>query len=252
MTTHTAAAVLLATAAVLGACSSGDEAAPESTTTVEMPATTTQPATTPPTTTSTSPTTTLTAATTTAPTTQPPVTTTPATAPPSTVPPMNTLVTPEQIAEAQEADRLMAEAVTRDWTEGTRLGIEALFDPSDQAALDRALAYTTDGWTEYTAQFVRSFRDQGQRVLPDPVREPTLTVETTPLAVPFTSDEVTIITCEIDPWVLVDAQGNVISDRVSAYRDEVRLRLENGIWKTAAEVSLQQWIGGDQCVGAPQ
>ena len=61
-----------------------------------------------------------------------------------------------------------------------------------------------------------------------------------------------MIACEVDPWVLVDSDGDVVNEQVSAYRYEVRLRLEDGIWKTAAQVSLQEWIGGDQCVGSPQ
>jgi hypothetical protein len=254
-TTHTAAAVLLAAAAVLGACSNDDETAPESTTTTVIPTNTTGPATTPPTTTSTSPsaTTTLTATTTTTPTTQPPATTPPLTAPRSTTPPSDTIFTPEEIAEFEALDRALAEAVTRDWMTATQLFRQAQIDPTDAQALERALGYTTGGWEEHTRQFIARLREQNRRLLPEPLAEPTLVVEAGPTGVGLTGDEVLIVTCIADPWVLVEIGTNpeggdtIVNDALFAYRTEVRLRLEEGIWKIVHTDLIDQWEGTTTC-----
>ena len=250
-TTHTAAAVLLAAAAVLGACNNNDdETAQQSTTTTVAPTNTNEPTTISPTTTSLSTTTTIAPTTTTS--TIAPTTTAPPTVPQSTTP-LNTLVTPEQIAEAQEADRLMAEAVTRDWMTANRLFREAQMNPSDPAALDRVLAYVTPEWAERTKLVLQRLRDNNLRILESPPVEPRLVVESAPVPVAFTSDEVTIVVCEVDPWVIVeigtgpDGSDTVVRDTVSASRQEIRLRLLEGIWKIAEVRQLQDFEGATSC-----
>jgi hypothetical protein len=166
---------------------------------------------------------------------------------------MNTLVTPEQIAEAQEADRLMAEAVTRDWTTANRLFREAQMNPSDPAALDRVLAYVTEEWGERTKLVLQRLREKNLRILETPPVEPTLIVESGPVPVAFTSDEVTIVVCEVDPWVIVEAgtgpdgSDTVVRETVGASRQEIRLRLMEGIWKIAEVQQLEDFEGATSC-----
>ena len=251
-TTHTAAAVLLAAAAVLGACNNNDETAPQSTTTTVAPTNTNEPTTTSPTTTSPPTTTTTISPTTSASTTQPLPTTAPPTAAQSTTP-LNTLVTPEQIAEAQAADKAMAEAVTRDWMTANRLFREAQMNPSDEEALDRVLAYVTEEWAARTKLVLQRLRDSNLRILESPPVEPMLIVESAPVPVAFTSDEVTIVVCEVDPWVIVetgtgpDGSDTVVRDTISASRQEIRLRLLEGIWKIAEVRQLEDFEGATSC-----
>ena len=252
-TTHTAAAVLLAAAAVLGACNNDDETAPQSTTTTVAPTNTNEPTTTSPTTTSPSTTTTPTPTTTTpTPTTQPAATAQPAPLP-STIPPSDTIFTPEEIAEFEALDRVRAEAVARDWKEGNRALREAQMNPHDAGATERALEYATGQWVEFTRNFLEHYRSVNQRILPTTPVDPTLTVESGPTAVGLAGDEVTILVCEVNPWILVETgtgpagTDTVINDEINSYRREIRLQLVDGIWKVNQEDTLEVFPGATRC-----
>jgi hypothetical protein len=258
-TTHAAAAVLLAAAAVLGACNNDDDnnnnTGPASTTTTVVRPSSTEPTTTSPTTTSPSTTTTpmATTATSTTPTTQPPVTTAPPTAPPSTIPPSDTIFTPEEIAEFEAQDRALAEAVARDWMAGSRLFREAQMNPHDPGATERALEYATGPWVEFSRNFLEHYRGLNQRILPTTPVDPTLTVESGPTAVGLAGDEVTILVCEVNPWILVETgtgpagTDTVINDEINSYRREIRLQLVDGIWKVNQEATLEVFQGATRC-----
>jgi hypothetical protein len=249
VTTHTPAAVLFTAAVVLVACNSGGQNAAPLTTIATAPPSTSVPTTTAPPTTA-APTTERTATSpvaTTQPPTSVPVATIPPTAPPATSPP----TAPPSTLDPE--DQAMAEAVERDWREAMRLFREAQMNPTDATALERVLAHVTAEWTDRTRRFIARLAESNLRILAEPQLDPTLTVESGPVPVPFTSDEVAIVGCEIDPWVLVEVgtgpggTDTVVNQTVIAYRHEVRLRFEGGIWKIVQVNLIEKWEDTSRC-----
>jgi hypothetical protein len=250
VTTHTTAAALFTAAVVLvSACNSDNDKAPPTTTVDIAPPTTPAPTTPAPTTPAptTAPPTATSPVATTQPPTSVPVATIPPTAPPATSPP----TAPPSTLDPE--DQAMAEAVERDWREAMRLFREAQMNPTDATALERVLAHVTAEWTDRTRRFIARLAESNLRILAEPQLDPTLTVESGPVPVPFTSDEVAIVGCEIDPWVLVEVgtgpggTDTVVNQTVIAYRHEVRLRFEGGIWKIVQVNLIEKWEDTSRC-----
>jgi hypothetical protein len=162
-------------------------------------------------------------------------------------------VSPDDITEAEALDRQMAIDVGEDWVTATRLFRRAQTDPGDPSALDRVLAHVAPEWAERTRRLIQQLHDANQRLLPEPLVEPTLAVESGPVAVADTSDEVMIVVCEVDAWVVVESgtgpngDDTVLNDTVTAVRAEVRLRLIDGPWKIVQVLQLAEWQGATTC-----
>lgn len=241
--TTTRTAIVVAVVATLAAChGDSEDAAPSSALTVPS---STAVVTSAPTTTSTSTPTAMT--TTVVPTTQPPPTTAPMTTTAVTSPP----TAPPSTLDPE--DQALAEAVERDWIRGTELLRDALELPSDALRVDAALAYTTGAWTEHVRQFVAQFIDGGFRVVADPSAESSFAVESGPMPVAFTSDEVTIVVCEIDARMVLEASAEgehrVDNGVVEVYRSEVQLKIVDGVWKTLRKDLIESWEGVSTCGG---
>jgi hypothetical protein len=250
VTTHTTAAALFTAAVVLvSACNSDNDKAPPTTTVDIAPPTTPAPTTPAPTTPA--PTTAPPTATSPVATTQPPTTVQVATVPPTPPPTSAPPTAPPSTVHPE--DQAMAEAVERDWREGNRLLREAQMNPHDLAARDRALEYVTGPWVQVTVDFLDLFRSSNQRILPNPPVDATLTVESRPVPVAFTTDELTIVVCEVNPWVLVEtATGDngsdkVLNDEINSYRREVRLKFIDNVWKVIEETTLERFEGVTNC-----
>ena len=232
------APVVLALLTAIAACSGSDGEADTTTTASSAPppttpiVTTTEPTSTTVATPPTDPTTTTT---TSAPTTtQPPPTTGPTTtdavgtAPPSTT----------------AAD--LAAAIEADLRESSRLFIEALKNPNDEEVTFAAARYRSgDSLLEISVR-LNAMAEAGQHLRPEPLVEPTLTLEAGPVPTDDGSGDYLLTICEVDSWVLVedrDGVETVINDAIVSGRSEVRMKLIEDRWTINSATTLVVFEG---------
>jgi hypothetical protein len=235
------APVLLALVTATAACSGGDGEAD----------TTTPPSSTPPPTTPVVTTTEPTTTTVATPPTEPSTTTTtsaPTTQPPSTTGATTTDAVGTAPPTTSTQDRVVAEVVA-DWQEGWRLFDVAAQAPTDQAAVAAALAYTIDSVFTGTKSYLDGLVANGQRLIPHPDIAASHSILTGPDPIPQTSLEYVMTTCEVSPWIVVDADDptTVIDDSVITTKWEVSIRFDEGTWKMFGLVPIDDWSGATQC-----
>lgn len=241
------APVVLAVLATTAACSGGDgEAAPTTpSSSASAPTTPPAPLTNPVTSTTTS-TTSATDPTTTTTTTAAPTTTQqpPTTGPTTTTTPSDSSAPPTSSTQ----DRVVAEVVA-DWQEAWRLFDLAAQAPTDQAAVAAALAFTIDSVYTGTESYLDGLAANGQRLIPHPDIAASHSILTGPEPIPQTSLEYQMTTCEVSPWIVVDAADptTVIDDSVITTKWEVSIRFDEGTWKMFGLVPIEDWPGVSQC-----
>lgn len=242
---HALTPVVLALLTASAACSGSDGEADTTTTPSSAPPPTT------PVVTTTEPTTTTTTVAT--PPTDPTTTTT-TSAPTTTQPPPSTTAatTTDAVGTAPPTtstqDRVIAEVVA-DWQEGWRLFDLAAQAPTDQAAVAAALAYTIDSVYTGTKSYLDGLVANGQRLIPHPDIAASHSILTGPEQIPQTSLEYVMTTCEVSPWIVVDADDptTVIDDSVITTKWEVSIRFDEGTWKMFGLVPIDDWSGATQC-----
>lgn len=235
------APVVLAVLATTAACSGGDgEAAPTTpSSSASAPTTPPAPLTNPVTSTTTS----------TTPATDPTTTTTTTAAPTTTQPPPTTGPTTTQSVGTVPTSTTAAEladAIEAGWRESSRLFIEALKNPSDDEAGFAAARYRSGDSLLEVARRLNAMAEAGQRLRPEPLAEPTLTLETGPVPTDDGSGDYLLTICEVDSWVLVedrDGVETVINEAIVSGRSEVRMKLIEDRWTINSVTTLVVFEG---------
>jgi hypothetical protein len=174
--------------------------------------------------------------------------TTSSVAPPPTTPP------PVSAAPTTTADLATVQAqVEADYREAVAAFRRAQQDPTDPAAVAEALSWRVEPNLTAITNRLTDMAINNERGLPEPLRDPTITIEVPPVARPGSTTEFEIQTCEIDPWVLVETgtgpggSDAVIDDNIYAYRNVVRLVLVDGAWRTSNVIEIGNWVGAETC-----
>ena len=88
--------------------------------------------------------------------------------------------------------------------------------------------------------------EAGQRLQPEPLAEPTLTLEAGPVPTDDGSGDYLLTVCEVDSWVLVedrDGVETVINDAIVSGRSEVRMKLIEDRWTINSVTTLVVFEG---------
>lgn len=149
--------------------------------------------------------------------------------PTTTAPATTTTLTQEE--QDEEALRQLAE----DWDE-TNHAIH-LRDES----VDAAERYLAGDYLENYRQDVQAFLDRGQVVEPDEQTGTTVEI------VVVEGDRGEVIECLVDADLLVDADGNVVNDDVSATRLRTEAERSDGEWRFIARSTVEIFEGDVQC-----
>jgi hypothetical protein len=182
----------------------------------------------------------------------PPATTQPVT--PTTQPVTTPSPTTPPAPPTTEFDLATVQAqVEADYREAVATFRRAQQDPTNPELVEAALAWTSGSSLATTQTMLLQLAMDGLRSEPEPLREPTITIEVPPVPKPGSTTEFEIQTCEIDPWVLVETgtgpggSDAVVDDNIYAYRNIVRLRADGARWLTAEVIEIGTWVGVTEC-----
>jgi hypothetical protein len=165
------------------------------------------------------------------------------TAPPTTSPPTPTTLDLATLQAEVEADYREAVAAFR----------RAQQDPTNPQLVTEALSWRTGSSQQRLADLLGSMASGNERILPEPLAEPTITVEVPAVISPTDGELVELTTCDLDPWVLVEigtgpgGSDAVIDDNIYAYRNVTRLRLQNSRWVIDEGIEIGTWVGATSC-----
>lgn len=175
------------------------------------------------------------------PITEPPVTTTSTTT--TTIAPTTTFDPAEELARQVEAD----------YREGLRLIRVAQQDVGNPDAVAAALSYVSGESRAAVESSFEDFRQNGLRILPEPIVDPTITIEEGPTQVEGLPGTVELTACEIDPWILVETGAGpggsdaIVDDEVYAYRNQAWLESDGGRWVVSSSTEVGRWVGAQEC-----
>jgi hypothetical protein len=144
-------------------------------------------------------------------------------------------------------------AIDRDFREGFRLLYAALENPSDDAAVQAAYAYTTGFDRDTTTPGIFSlYFDNNRRLVRIPTVAPSFFIEQGPSLVSG-PDHVALFLCEVAPYEVFeigtgpDGSDTLVRGGAVTQRIGVELRFDDGIWKRSS-VSLEgEWDGAIRC-----
>jgi hypothetical protein len=180
----------------------------------------------------------------------PPATTTTTIAPDETS--TTTTTTPVTTTTVVDESQAVIDAYLAAWEAFT----VAAMSPGDEV-LRREVEQTRTGGNRTEAfRLLDHFVDRGWVSRENVVSPAATAVETLP---EFVSDDAaTIIVCDLDSNVLVEAgaapdgSDAVVDDSVTARRLEVTLVKEDGAWRNSSGRVIQEWLGQDACGASEQ
>ncbi len=172
--------------------------------------------------------------------------------------PLATTTTSTTIAPATTIDPavVLATEVEAGLREYDRLLNEALMDPFDEAKVAAALDASIGFAQEQTTSAIEQYRTDGQAIRPSQVVEASITIEQPATFREGTTEVAQLVSCEIDPWVVVEVGAGpggtdaIVNDEIYAYRSIVFLRLIEGRWKVEGSEQLSQTVGVTSCPAA--
>lgn len=185
----------------------------------------------------------------------PATTSVPPTVPPSTEVSVTTgsSSTTTMVTTTSDPAEALAEEVEADLLEAFRLANEALQDPFDDAKEAAALAKRTGFAFEALKQKLEDYRQRNLAIRPNPDVAARLVVEQPAVLTADGADVAELVTCEVDPWVVVEVGAGpggsdaIVGPELYSYRSTVYMRLIDVTWHVEGGSEITSWEGVAEC-----